>query len=191
MDEQSMDEENESLEQIAQRQSEILVDKLYDYERLSDAKEQWFFQRPLGIGGKTEQDTNLYLSATLPSGVSFVVRSIELTYIPDSLSKDDYIAAAPLGFVQLQILHKSYVRFAPIGCFMRPWVRTLEREKATETEAAPWTYGPFDTAATPLTLLGGNQFAVSVRWTSESQRDRPRRGRIGVVLHGVRQRPVC
>lgn len=175
---------------LARRQSEILVDKLYDYERLSEGREQWFFQRPLGIGGKTEHDTNLYLSATLPSGVQFLVRSIEVAYIPDSLSKDDYIAAAPLGSLQLQILDKSYVRLAPIGCFMRPWVRTFEKEKAIETDAAPWTYGPFDTAETALQLLPGNQFAVSLRW-GDSPRERPRTGRIGVVFHGIRQRLVC
>ena len=80
-------------------QSEVIRQRLYDYQLYATAgvTQLTFFQNPIGagitsaIGGtvgsaKTIWDTNMQLAGTLPSGIAFLVESIEVLFLPGSVS---------------------------------------------------------------------------------------------------------
>lgn len=135
-------------------QSEIVRQRFYDYQLYPTAgvTQLTFFANPIGqgktsaVGGtagtpKTLWDTNLELPSTLPSGKAFMVESIEVLFIPGSVSTTDTFtlvkplefnatAAATIaaqladvnsfymsGMLEFNILSKNYLRETPLIAF--------------------------------------------------------------------------
>ena len=135
-------------------QSEVIRQRFYDYQLYATAgvSQLSFFQQPIGqgitsaLGGtvgtaKTIWDTNLELGGTLPSGKAFMIESIEVLFMPGSVSTaNTYTLAAPAvfnaaaaaavcaqandvnsfyqsGLLELNILSKNYLRETPMICF--------------------------------------------------------------------------
>jgi hypothetical protein len=89
-------------------QSEIIRQRLYDYQLLPNAgsTQLSFFQQPVGsglttaLGGtvgavKTLWDTNMTLGGTLPSGQAFMIESIEVCFFPGSVTTSN--TYTPIG----------------------------------------------------------------------------------------------
>lgn len=135
-------------------QSEIIRQRFYDYQLYATAgvSQMTFFSSPIGqgltsaVGGtagtaKTLWDTNLELGGTLPSGKAFMIESIEVFFMPGSVStantftlvkplEFNAVAAATLGaqladvnsfynsgMLELNILSKNYLRETPLLAF--------------------------------------------------------------------------
>lgn len=135
-------------------QSEVVRQRLYDYQLYPTAGQTQFsfFQQPIGQGitsavggtvgaGKTQWDTNMELGGTLPSGKAFLIESIEVLFIPGSVSTaNTYTPVKPLefnatasatvggqladvnqiyqaGMLELNILSKNYLRETPLLAF--------------------------------------------------------------------------
>jgi len=135
-------------------QSEIIRQRFYDYQLYATAgtAQLSFFSQPVGqgitsaLGGtvgtaKTQWDTNLELPNTLPSGKAFMIESIEVLYLPGSVSTANTYTPANLsvfaavaiaslagaandvntfyqsGMLELNILSKNYLRETPLMAF--------------------------------------------------------------------------
>lgn len=135
-------------------QSEIIRQRFYDYQLYPTAgsTQLTFFSSPVGqglttaVGGtagtpKTLWDTNLELGGTLPSGKAFMVESIEVFFMPGSVSTANTFtlikplefnatAAATLagqladvnsfynsGMLEFNVLSKNYLRETPLLAF--------------------------------------------------------------------------
>lgn len=135
-------------------QSEIVRQRFYDYQLYATAgvTQLTFFSQPIGqgkttaVGGtagtaKTLFDTNLELPSTLPSGKAFMIESIEVFFMPGSVSTADTFTlikpwefnatnsatiAGQLadvnsfynsGMLELNILSKNYLRETPLLAF--------------------------------------------------------------------------
>jgi hypothetical protein len=135
-------------------QSEIVRNRFYDYQLYPAAGQSQltFFSAPVGQGvtsaqggtvgtTKTLFDTNLELPNTLPSGKAYMVESIEVlflpgsvstanTYTPAALSLFNTVAAAAVlgqlndvnaiyqsGMLEFNILSKNYLRETPLMAF--------------------------------------------------------------------------
>lgn len=135
-------------------QSEIIRNRFYDYQLYATAgvSQMTFFSAPVGqgitsaLGGtvgtaKTLWDTNLELPNTLPSGKSYMVESIEVLFLPGSVSTANTytpanisvfaaVAAAAVagalndvntfyqsGMLEFNILSKNYLRETPLIAF--------------------------------------------------------------------------
>lgn len=152
-------------------QSEVVRQRLYDYQIYPGAGSQQlsFFQSPIGQGitsalgatagtSKTQWDTSMQLGGQLPSGVQFLIDSIEIcmwpgsvstanTYTPANLSFFNTTAAAAVamvatdantfyqsGLLELNILQKNYLRETPLAAF--PPKSALETSGALASNAA-------------------------------------------------------
>lgn len=135
-------------------QSEVVRQRLYDYQLYptAGATQFAFFQQPIGQGitsavggtvgsGKTQWDTNMELGGTLPSGKAFLIESIEVFFMPGSVSTaNTFTPVKPLefnatasatvggqladvnqiyqsGMLELNILSKNYLRETPLIAF--------------------------------------------------------------------------
>lgn len=135
-------------------QSEVVRQRFYDYQLYPTAgnTQLTFFSAPVGQGltsalggtvgsGKTLWDTNLELPNTLPSGKAFMIESIEVFFMPGSVSTaNTYTPVAPTifaavsaatvgsqfadvntfyqsGMLELNILSKNYLRETPMLAF--------------------------------------------------------------------------
>ncbi len=135
-------------------QSEIYRQRLYDYQLFPAAgiTTLTFFQAAVGQGvttalgatvgtPKTTADTNMELSGTLPSGKAYLVDSIEILYLPGSVSTANTytpanmsvfaaVAAAAVvaaandvntfyqsGTLEFNVLSKNYLRETPLMAF--------------------------------------------------------------------------
>lgn len=135
-------------------QSEVVRQRLYDYQLYptAGATQFAFFQQPIGQGitsavggtvgsGKTQWDTNMELGGTLPSGKAFLIESIEVFFMPGSVSTaNTFTPIKPLefnatasatvggqladvnqiyqsGMLELNILSKNYLRETPLIAF--------------------------------------------------------------------------
>lgn len=135
-------------------QSEIIRQSLYDNQILPGAGSTQlnFFQQPIGQGitsalgataatAKTQFDTNMSLGGQLPSGLSVLIESIEVTFYPGSVSTANtftidtltfFLAAAAAtptaqlddawafyqgGLLEFNVLQKNYLREAPLMRF--------------------------------------------------------------------------
>lgn len=135
-------------------QSEIIRQRFYDYQLYAAAgsAQLTFFSQPVGQGvttaqggvvgtGKTQWDTNLELPNTLPSGKAFMIESIEVLYLPGSVSTANTYTPAALslfavaaaatvaaqvndvntfyqsGMLELNVLSKNYLRETPLMAF--------------------------------------------------------------------------
>jgi hypothetical protein len=173
---------------------EIITDTLYAYEQLEPGAEKVvFFQEPIGIGGRTEEATNMVLCGALPVGVEFLLEQLEVAFFPDlsateRVIKRQYIKLAASGRLRLMILDKTYLDLAPLGGFMRPWTTTTRAAVGKFREIvdrAPWTHGPFKLGRR-IHIVSSAVFAVEVSWDHGAPIKAP--GRLGVVFHGYRYR---
>jgi hypothetical protein len=135
-------------------QSEIYRNRLYDYQLFPAAgtTQLTFFSQPVGSGitsalgatvgsAKTQWDTNMELGGTLPSGKSFLVESIEVLFLPGSVSTantytpqvigefnttaaqarfgavNDLNTFYQSGMLEFNILSKNYLRETPLMVF--------------------------------------------------------------------------
>jgi hypothetical protein len=136
-------------------QSEITRQRLYDWLLYPTAGQAQFsfFAQPVGQGittapggtvgsGKTQQDTNMEMANTLPSGKQYLVQSIEVLFLPGSVNTANTYTAANIatavaaaavavllganndvqsfyqsGMLEFNILSKNYLREAPLLCF--------------------------------------------------------------------------
>lgn len=135
-------------------QSEVVRQRFYDYQLYATAgtTQLTFFSAPVGQGltsalggtvgtGKTLWDTNLELPNTLPSGKAFMIESIEVLFLPGSVSTTNtYTPVTPTifaavaagaigsqfadvnsfyqsGMLELNILSKNYLRETPMIAF--------------------------------------------------------------------------
>lgn len=135
-------------------QSEIVRNRFYDYQLYPTAglSQLTFFSAPVGqgitsaLGGtvgstKTLFDTNLELPNTLPSGKAYMVESIEVLFLPGSVSTANTYTPAALGaftavsataivaqlndinsiyqsgLLEFNILSKNYLRETPLLAF--------------------------------------------------------------------------
>jgi hypothetical protein len=135
-------------------QSEIVRQRLYDYQLYAFAGQTQlsFFQQPIGQGlttalggtagaGKTMWDTNMTLGGQLPSGMAYMVESIEVVFFPGSVqTANTYTPIAPnvfnataaaavnaqlsdvnllyqSGLLEFNILQKNYLRETPLFAF--------------------------------------------------------------------------
>lgn len=91
-------------------QSEVIRQTIFDFQLYPTAgvSQLSFFQQPIGQGittaiggtvgsGKTQWDTNQELGGTLPSGKSFLAESIEVLFLPGSVSTANTYTPATLG----------------------------------------------------------------------------------------------
>jgi hypothetical protein len=184
------------------------VDRLYDYQPFQseelraagtwDSKlkraEMVYFDVPLGAARqepsvgftKTLEDTNLYLSHALAGGTEFLIESIEVALL--DASREAYFAMAAAGRLEVQILDRIFNGTAPLGRYMRPWVITTRTAEGLEQiENAPWVHGPWELKdRAPLYLMANQMF--SARIVFERDRVPDVKGRLGVVLNGLRYR---
>jgi hypothetical protein len=152
-------------------QSEAVRQRLYDYQLypLLGVGQMSFFQNPIGqgittsLGGvvgspKTYGDTNMNIGGQLPSGMAYLVQSIEVqyfagssaaanTYLPALISRfaaanaaavtaavDDINTFYQSGFLEFNILQKNYVRETPLITF--PPRNTLSFNSAIASTSA-------------------------------------------------------
>lgn len=152
-------------------QSEVIRQRLYDYQLYPTAGSTQisFFQQPVGSGittaqgaavgsGKTQWDTNMEIGGSLPSGKQYMVESIEVlflpgsvstanTYTPANLSLFAAVAVAALagqvndvntfyqsGMLEFNVLSKNYLRETPLAAF--PPKAMLDLSAASSTNSA-------------------------------------------------------
>jgi hypothetical protein len=152
-------------------QSEIVRQRFYDYLLYPTAgtTQLSFFSQAVGQGvtsavgatagaAKTLWDTNLSISNTLPSGQAFMIESIEVVFVPGSVSTANTFtlikpyefnatAAATLGgqladvnsfyqsgLLELNILSKNYLRETPMIVF--PPKTSLNIDTAVSSNSA-------------------------------------------------------
>lgn len=152
-------------------QSEIVRQRLYDFQIYPAAgiSQLSFFQLAVGQGitsalgatvgtPKTIADTNMEIGGTLPSGKSVLVESIEVLYLPGSVSTANtytpatigsFIAVAAAtqwaysndvnifyqsGVLELNVLSKNYLRETPLLSF--PPKASLDFSGAVSTNSA-------------------------------------------------------
>lgn len=152
-------------------QSEVIRNRLYDYQLYPAAgsAQLAFFQQSVGQGittalgaavgsAKTLWDTNLEIAGTLPSGKSFLIESIEVLYLPGSVSTANTYTPAALtlfaavaavtlaaqlndvntfyqsGMLELNVLSKNYLRETPLMAF--PPKAHLDISAAMSTNSA-------------------------------------------------------
>lgn len=134
--------------------SEATRQRLYDYQLypLAGVSQLSFFQAPIGQGKttasgatagqpKTKWDTNMQLGGQLPSGMAYLIETIEVYVEPGSVTTADTYTAAPPGFfaataaatvlaavndqaillrsglLELNILQKNYLTETPLSVF--------------------------------------------------------------------------
>lgn len=152
-------------------QSEIVRQRFYDYQLYPTAgtTQLSFFGAAVGQGitsavgatvgaPKTLWDTNLSISNTLPSGQAFMVESIEVVFVPGSVSTANTftlikpyefaaVAAATLGgqladvnsfyqsgMLEFNVLSKNYLRETPMIVF--PPKTSLNMDVAVASNSA-------------------------------------------------------
>lgn len=135
-------------------QSEVIRQRFYDYQLYPTAgvAQLTFFSQPVGQGlttalgatagtGKTLWDTNLEMPNTLPSGKAFMIESIEVLFLPGSVSTANTYTPASIslfaavtaasvtgqlndlnsfyqsGMLELNVLSKNYLRETPLVAF--------------------------------------------------------------------------
>jgi hypothetical protein len=135
-------------------QSEVIRQRFYDYQLYATAGQAQlsFFAQQIGQGittalgavvgsAKTRWDTNLELGNTIPSGKAYMVQSVEVLFLPGSVSTANTYTPANLslfavaavatlagqindvntfyqsGMLEFDILSKNYLRETPLMAF--------------------------------------------------------------------------
>jgi len=162
-------------------QSEIVRQRLYDYQLYAAAgvAQLSFFQQPVGQGittalgavvgsAKTQHDTNMTLGGQLPSGVQYLIESVEVLFFPGSVAAANtytvaafqfFAAVAALtvgnsindvntfyqsGLLELNVLAKNYLRETPLQAF--PPKVVFELNGAVASNSATTSAIGFDVA---------------------------------------------
>jgi hypothetical protein len=178
--------------------SEIIRQRLYDYQLYAAAGvgQLSFFQTPAGQGvtsalgatvgsSKTLQDTNMVLAGQLPSGMGYMIESIEVLYLPGSVSTASTYTPANLslfavaaaatvagqlndvntfyqsGLLEFNILQKTALREAPLIAF--PPKAHLDLSAAIASNSA--TVGE---VAAVLAKAGGRPYYLEPRISLQS-----------------------
>lgn len=212
-------------------QSEVFRNRLYDYQLYATAgvSQITFFSQPAGQGktsalgstagtAKTLLDTNLLVANTLPSGMAFMIESIEVPFWPGSVATTDtytpanasLFAAAALasvgaqfndintfyqsGMLELNILQKNYLRETPLAAFPPKTHFRGDFATATTTASAEVLVGTMHADGRPyyvepkITLQPAVNFEVVLKWPAAVATPSGFNARVGVVLDGVFQR---
>lgn len=163
---------------------EVLADMLYD-RQVYPANAGWnltFFERPVGVNGKTFADTNMLLHSALPVGNRFLACVVEIIFLPAAhLDKAqrlaDVNAVARSGVVEFKIQNRLFMRTAPLAaCPASPYwhqevkddndltVRNMLRaslsEQFRESDYGAFGGRPFDMV--PVYINAAQSFAVTV-----------------------------
>lgn len=160
--------------------AEMIYQPLYDTETYCNGVERIdFFSRPVGVDGKTDADTNMYLPNALPLYVDFLLEGIAID-LPAKLAKE--------GEIEFIIGSKIYFRFAPLTLFRRQILivkadddpRLIERLKNWSNNYAPYRIDP------ELMLVSQQNFVVSLRWRKMPVVTKPVRVRVELCGHTYR-----
>lgn len=143
-----------------------------------------FFTVPMGQCGKTELDTNMYLSGMLPRPNRFFVTAVEIVFLPNvELSQKkriaDINAAARSGVVTFQLQNRRYMYTAPLAACpatsywhedmkdeagkenIRAHVRAQLSEQMRDTDYGAFGGRPFKMV--PTLIESTQSFMVTVR----------------------------
>lgn len=180
---------------------EVLYHPLYDTLGFSGAKILDFFSVPIGVSGKTELDTNMFLANKLPRGNTFIVCDVQVFFIPKyntrKAPEPDVLDLLGAGMLTLQVADRIYLQMAPLAAmppaFPMYWAADPEKLKAM-LAASPMTpegemikkTGAATFDITP-TVIESSYFRVKVDLSNLPRHDIS--GRLGVILGGYLFRP--
>lgn len=207
--------------------SERIKQRLFDYQLYPTAGIQQlsFFQSPVGQGvtsalgaavgsAKTQWDTNMNLGGQLPSGMMFLIESIELDFQPGSSSVantflpaavQQFVGAATAttfatandvnlfyasGMLELNVLQKNYLRETPLKCF--PPKAHVSMDAALSTTVATSSLALINSRADGrpyyieggITLQPATNFEILLKWPSAIATPSGFNARVGVILDG-------
>ena len=207
-------------------QSEIIRQRFYDYQLYATAgvSQLTFFSSPVGQGittavgatattSKTLWDTNLELPNTLPSGKAFMIESIEVLFMPGSVSTaSTYTLASPVifnatpaaavaaqladvnsfyqsGMLELNVLSKNYLRETPLIAFPPKanfeYSNSFAGSGTAETGAVNGRIAGRPYYISPeIALQPAVNFEVVLRWPSAVATPSGFNARVGVILDG-------
>ena len=207
-------------------QSEIIRQRFYDYQLYATAgvSQLTFFSSPVGQGittavgatattSKTLWDTNLELPNTLPSGQAFMIESIEVLFMPGSVSTTStYTLASPVifnatpaaavaaqladvnsfyqsGMLELNVLSKNYLRETPLIAFPPKANFTYSNSFAgsgtAETGAVNGRAEGRPYYISPeIALQPAVNFEVVLKWPAAVATPSGFNARVGVILDG-------
>jgi hypothetical protein len=211
--------------------SEVIRQRLYDWQLYPTAGvgQLSFFSLPQGQGvstalgavvgsAKTKWDTNMVAANTLPSGLAFVVETIEVvffpgrsnaanTYLPAQMSQFAAVAAAALllqlddvttfynsGLLEFNILAKNYLTetvqaFPPKTHLVnRTGVATNSATTAEAAGVVGYLEGRPYIMDPIVTLQPAVNFSVNLVYPGVVATPSGFNGRVGVILDGYLQR---
>jgi hypothetical protein len=198
-------------------QVEAVRQTFYDFQTYAQAGQSQlnFFALPIGqgttshpgsTGPKTKADTNMTTAGSLPSPQRFLVKSIEIMFLPgltvgqfnavasDLINfSDDVYNVSKSGYLDFVIGSKSYLTEAPIGRFP-PKTRLETGHAALASNSATTGALMIDYAAfggrpylldAPLYLESTQNFSVSLNWPNAvALAAADTTARIGIILDG-------
>lgn len=199
-------------------QVEVVRQSLYDYQIYAQAGQPQlsFFANPIGqgttshpgsAGPKTRADTNMTLPGQLPAPIKYLVRSIELDFLPGVEPSLGYAANAPSAFVNdlynvgrsgylvFTIGSKDYLIEAPLHKFPP---KTRFRTNSSQSDATTAAAAQFSQTASgywdgrayvldaPLYLESTQNFSITLNWPNAvALAAADTTARIGVILDGL------
>lgn len=208
-------------------QSEVIRQTLYDFLLYPAAgvTELNFFSLPIGQGVatapgaavgtvKSESDTNLTQANTLPSGMEFMIESIEVVFFPGLSSAAntfspaydviagiteaidptnaarDQQAIMNSGLLEFNVLQKNYLREPLLRRFPPKANMELDVSLATATASADLVAANNRAMGRPyyidptITLQPAMNFGIKLKWPGVLATPSTFNGRIGVILDG-------
>lgn len=208
-------------------QSEVIRQRLFDFQLYPAAgvTSLNFFSLPIGQGQgtapvtaagtpKSKSDTNLTNANTLPSGKEFKIESIEVVFLPGSVSTaNTFTPAYPIftgvtegtiealfardlyaiynsGLLELNILDKNYLSEPLLKSFPPKTVWELQASVATATASADLVAANAVVTGRPyyieptISLQPAVNFGVVLSWPGAVATPSTFNGRIGVILDG-------
>ena len=191
---------------------EAIRQTLYDYHALSATAvtQLTFFALPIGQGGKTLSDTNMSLAGQLPSGIEFLVQSIEVHFeanrtgtaanLPSAIGADavmnrinDSFIFYNSGNLTFDVLQKTYLQEAPLLRFAPKTRMGIEGAVSNAGEVADATQRlgnayaqgrPYLLSPADILLNSNMNFGVTLNWP-EGARTYTDIARVGIVLDGI------
>jgi hypothetical protein len=198
--------------QVKREGYEAIRQTLYDYQALAATAvtQLTFFALPVGQGGKTLSDTNMTLAGQLPSGLEFLVQSIEVHFeanrtgtaanLPSAIGADavmnrinDAFTFYSSGNLTFAVLQKDYLQEAPMGRFPPKTRMMIEGAVSNAGEVADATQRlgtanavgrPYLLSPADVLLNSSMNFSVTLSWP-EGARTYTDIARVGVVLDGI------
>lgn len=174
---------------------EVMWGPLYDYARevvAEPRKSIEFFQKPVGVEGRTLFDTNMMLGGSLPSPQVALITGIRV--VVQCADKRSYVGAMSDAVLRLRIGSRVFLTDGPL--FKFPPVFPVPQEFAIPTLSTDVGY--FERlrefselvkqsyyAITPLKVISNESFMVDLAF-----RETHRLRRLGVILDAFIYRPV-